>query len=254
MKSSPHGFSLVELLVVIFIISLLSAISMSAMTRSLRAGDRVVCLSNQRQLYYGWMMYASGHDGKLVSSDTQFNTGTEHNNWVCDGPVPVILPKPDRNEIAQTEKSLKGGNGLVIYLGVQVDANTNCGTLWPYIRDVRLFKCPSARYFRGYSISAAMHGDSTSYSKFEQIKSPESKAVLIDGAPQRAWLDGPFTTAYLQLSGRHEKGCNAIFADGHAQYRKWSDPRTMEFINGSGRTSNDNPDFKWLNEAFTKNK
>ena len=90
-----------------------------------------------------------------------------------------------------------------------------------------------------------------------------SKIVFIDGVAQRVlcsdgekrefWLAGPFSTKYNQLTARHEKGANAIFADGHATYKRWSDNRTIEFINDEKTkkdASNDNPDFQWLDRAI----
>jgi prepilin-type N-terminal cleavage/methylation domain-containing protein/prepilin-type processing-associated H-X9-DG protein len=262
---NPAAFSLIELLVVIFIISLLTAISAGVLTRATRSGDRLRCLSNQRQLFYAWSMYASSNNNRLMSPDTQFNIHPGQNNWVCDGPVPFLQPEPDLNTVAETEASIAGGNGLVIYLGVQVDANTRCGAIWPYIKSFKVFGCPSDRVnpIRGYSMSVSMNSENSPYTRIEHIATPSAKLVFIDAVPQPLlcsdipkihyfWPDGPFTRHYNQLSSRHENGTNAVFADGHAAYRRWKDARTATFtLNPTEMPPNaGNQDFDWLDAAL----
>ena len=57
-----------------------------------------------------------------------------------------------------------------------------------------------------------------------------------------------------QLTNRHNNGCNVSFADGHCEYRKWKDPRTIRLLQGkpSGAGKNcffeNNPDADWMFE------
>jgi len=55
---SVHGFTLVELLVVISVIALLLAILMPALQKARRQGQKIVCLSNLHQTYFAFSMYA----------------------------------------------------------------------------------------------------------------------------------------------------------------------------------------------------
>src|SRR5436189_2348387 len=52
------GFTLVELLVVVGIITLLIAFLLPALRRARLAAERTVCMSNQRQTYIALAMYA----------------------------------------------------------------------------------------------------------------------------------------------------------------------------------------------------
>jgi len=62
-----RAFTLIELLVVIAIIALLMAIMVPMLRSAREQGQRVVCLSNLKQLTLAWLAYADDNDGKLVS-------------------------------------------------------------------------------------------------------------------------------------------------------------------------------------------
>ena len=113
-------------------------------------------------------------------------------------------------------------------------------TAVPLLPEVKLFKCPTG--VRGevvtYAITDAMNGYYCIPGTKEQIKtaanpdpqadmrivfldegrlSPNSWTIWYD---QERWWD--------QITARHGDGTNFGFADGHADYWKWKDPRTLE--------------------------
>lgn len=61
-----RGFTLVEVLVVIAVVGVLSSLLLPAISRARDSGRRVVCMSNQRQLWMAWSMYADSNAGKPV--------------------------------------------------------------------------------------------------------------------------------------------------------------------------------------------
>jgi prepilin-type N-terminal cleavage/methylation domain-containing protein/prepilin-type processing-associated H-X9-DG protein len=63
------GFTLVELLAVISIISLLIGLSVPALSRARENARRTKCLSNVRQLQIALQLYADGYDGRVPPRD-----------------------------------------------------------------------------------------------------------------------------------------------------------------------------------------
>lgn len=65
-RSGTHGFTLVELLVVIGIIAVLISMLLPALNKARQAAQMAVCQSNLRQIGQGYHLYASEHRGALV--------------------------------------------------------------------------------------------------------------------------------------------------------------------------------------------
>ncbi|MHC4594196.1 MAG: prepilin-type N-terminal cleavage/methylation domain-containing protein [Planctomycetota bacterium] len=204
----PTGFTLIELLVVIAIIAILMAILMPAMNRAREQGKRAACLNNLGQLTLGWIMYADDNNDKVVHA----NTGRD-DAWV-------------RWQRGTSEQERM--DGLM------------SGLLYRYCPDAKLYKCQTG--IRGeivtYTIVDAMNGydgipgtkDRMIYRRI-QIRRPNERAVFLDEGllspnswtiwyDQERWWD--------QITARHGDGTNFSFADGHSEYWKWKDPRTVE--------------------------
>ena len=203
------GFTLIELLVVIAIIAILMAILMPALNRAREQGKRAACLNNLGQLTLAWIMYADENDDKVVHA----NTGRD-DAWV----------RWRGREASEQER---------------ID-DIKTGLLYPYCPNVKLYKCPTG--IRGeivtYTIVDAMNGhdgipgtkDRMIYRRI-QVKRANERAVFLDEGrlspnswtiwyDQERWWD--------QITARHGDGTNFSFADGHSEYWKWKDPRTVE--------------------------
>jgi prepilin-type N-terminal cleavage/methylation domain-containing protein/prepilin-type processing-associated H-X9-DG protein len=239
--NEQRGFTLIELLVVIAIIAILMAILMPALNRAREQGKRAACLNNLGQLTLAWIMYTDENDDKVVHA----NTGRD-DAWV---------------------RWRRGGSEQE-----RIDGITS-GLLYRYCPDVKLYKCPTG--VRGeivtYTVVDAMNGydgipgtkDLMIYRRI-QIRRPNERAVFLDEGllspnswtiwyDQERWWD--------QITARHGDGTNFSFADGHSEYWKWRDPRTIEiakmdngYWQGTGRhadisTSTGNPDLHKVQRA-----
>jgi len=233
------GFTLVELLVVISIISMMMSILLPSLSKAREAGKRVDCFSNMRQLMFAWSFYAMDNEDKLTSPGTLWNDSPGSHYWVADGPA---WPS---NDIGNTEQAVEDG------------------VLWPYTEEtLGLYKCKCDRsgFLRSYSISATINWS------LDTIKGPSRRVVFIDASSSWKWIHNPYFPINCcskppkwwswndpkhrqQITARHSSGCNMSFADFHCEHWRWKDPRTVKFANreiSAAEASDDNPDIERL--------
>jgi prepilin-type N-terminal cleavage/methylation domain-containing protein/prepilin-type processing-associated H-X9-DG protein len=221
-----RGFTLIELLVVVAIIAVLMAVLMPAMQRAREQGKRAACLSNVKQFGVSWVLYADENDQRLVNSCTVENS-EGHN----DSTEPCWMYF--HNDWTDTDRRIDG---------------IKRGAMWPYVKQLKIYKCPTG--IRGevntYAIVDAMNGAASPMRTFvkelmikkkTQIKRPGERIVYVDEGKtsvqswtifyeQESWWDNPPI--------RHGAGTNFSFADGHAEYWKWDDNRTLKYGRGEG--------------------
>lgn len=222
------GFTLIELLVVIAIIAILMAVLMPAIHRAKEQGERASCLNNQKQLQLAWILYADDNDDKVVSSEAGGTWKSTYGDpwvgitWAGDWSQGGQLPVEDQLD------------------GIQV------GALWSYVRQAKLYKCPAG--YRGelmtYAMMISSNGRSVDdkspqFKKRLRIPRPAERLIFIDeglSSPDAyatryvapTWWDQPVT--------RHGDGTNFAFADGHADYHKWTALETVQLGRNHVRT------------------
>ncbi len=251
------GFTLVELLVVISIISIMMSILMPALSRAREQGQRVHCMSNLKSLAMAWNLYAEDNEGKTCSPSTFWNDSQNDNYWVAQGPDWVS------NDIGNTEQALRDG------------------VLWPYTQFLGLYKCRRdlSDLLCSYSMSGAGR-------RLHEISRSSEKLLFVDASSSFKWIHGSYAPIWFlpdrtpiwhswhhcpcpyphykicrgrgrmqQITARHANGCNMIFADFHCEHFKWQDPRTIRFANReipAEEAYSKNPDIKRLLKVLSK--
>jgi len=221
------GFTLIELLVVIAIIALLMALLMPALERAREQAQRMVCLSNLKQLMLAYDFYKDDNEGKLVNGDTE-----EYTNMYAQG-----LPPEDShyNEVAWVLNDWENNPTLEDKKAAILN-----GALYPYVKNLKVYSCPTllAGNVRTYAVVDAMNCKGWDSNRVmikheTEIHKPYERIVFLDDggtggaalggwtnyADQWRWWDPPPI--------RHGDGTTFSFVDGHVEYWKWQDPRTI---------------------------
>jgi prepilin-type N-terminal cleavage/methylation domain-containing protein/prepilin-type processing-associated H-X9-DG protein len=224
-----RGFTLIELLVVIAIIAVLMGILMPALSRVREQGKRATCLSNLKQLTVAWIMYADDNDDNLVNGDTgEYSIHQNETPWVL---------RDWERDMTKLEK----------------EQAVKDGALFPYAQELKLYKCPTVERkvmdsyghasppVRTYSICDSMNCKdwpnmgATMIKQRMKIKNAAYRGVFVDDGGTIFSALGGWTVYTNQWTWwdpppvRHGDGTTFSFADGHSEYHKWKDPRTIEF-------------------------
>jgi prepilin-type N-terminal cleavage/methylation domain-containing protein len=125
-----RGFTLIELLVVIAIIAILAAILFPVFARARENARRASCMSNLKQIGLGVMQYVQDYDEKY--------------------PGPMYASKyftgPSTWQLATKGDGSPGGTYTTLAPdeSVRDHFKTWADSIFPYVKSVQIFKCPSS--------------------------------------------------------------------------------------------------------------
>jgi prepilin-type N-terminal cleavage/methylation domain-containing protein/prepilin-type processing-associated H-X9-DG protein len=213
-----RGFTLIELLVVIAIIAILMGILMPALNIAREQGKRAVCLSHLRQLNLAWIQYAEDFDGKIPGADVNYATSTR--DWWVHWPTAG----------AEDSTAEEWRNAI------------EAGQLFPYCKNYNLYRCSNApkRYGLSYAIVDSMNGyagrngpgnEKLCIRNINDIQRPVERIVFLDESPPTpgSWGISCIVEGWNDPVPRlHSNGTTFSFADGHSEFWKWRDSRTLE--------------------------
>jgi prepilin-type N-terminal cleavage/methylation domain-containing protein/prepilin-type processing-associated H-X9-DG protein len=239
------AFTLIELLVVIAIIAILAGMLLPALARAKTKARGIQCISNQKQLALGWMMYADDHQDNLVWNDlTATGSGwvrgiLDYDGNNSDNTNTLFLTDPQYAKLAPYTARTPA-----IYK-CPADKSTvkTRGGVFPRVRSISMSQAMNSRddwlsyltqkpywVFRKLSEIGVMghvkaylfideHPDSINYGDFA--------VAMNDGLP-------PTRIYMIDVPASYHNGAGGIsFADGHAEIHRWLDPRTKPPITGN---------------------
>jgi len=195
MTRNDHAFTLIELLIVVFVVFVIMGLVFPVLSMVREKSKQAVCMSNMGQMYKALLQYTIENDGYLP---------LESNSGSCSGEVwfkavdryitTDILPE-NQTEISTKEKLILIKQDPVIQTVTQ-DKKDNTKTI---------------------KINTQLVQGSMCSRMIDSIRFPSKTVLLFDGRINNTTVASKYDGSYGSVAQRHSRGANILFMDGHVE-------------------------------------
>ncbi len=213
-KLSRRGFTLIELLVVIAIIAILAGMLLPALARAKTKAQTVRCVSNEKQISLGYLLYAGDQLDFLPVAGTEVPVGSgwvAPSRWFAEISPYIATENPNFTNLVAKNK-------------VVACPTAKIGT------NVIPANVPGYQGYGGYAHNYAYLGyTQADHVKLSVITKPSDTCMNGDGLDPTKGLEWwnygylypPSNGSPLFRYVRHNQGGNYAWADGHVSILLW---------------------------------
>jgi prepilin-type processing-associated H-X9-DG protein/prepilin-type N-terminal cleavage/methylation domain-containing protein len=201
MYKNNHAFTLIEILIVIFIILVITGLIFPVLSKIREKSNQTVCMSNMGQMFKCLIQYTIESDGYLPLED---NSAKSDSGTPCNGEVwfkavdryiiTDILPE-NQTEISTKERLIR----------IKQD---------PVFKTISQDKKDNTRSIK---MNTQLAQGSMCSRMIDSISFPSKTVLLFDGRVNNSTVASKYDGSYGSVAQRHSKGANILFADGHVE-------------------------------------
>jgi len=192
-NKNNHAFTLIELLIAVFIVFLLIGLTFPVLSMVREKSKQVVCMSNMGQMFKCFAQYVSENDGYLP---------LESNSGSCSGEV--WFKAVDRyittNILSENQAEISTKEKLAL---VKQD---------PVFNTVSQDKKDNTRTIK---MNTQLVQGSMCNRMIDSIRFPSKTVLLFDGRINNTSVASKYDGSYGSVAQRHSRGANILFMDGH---------------------------------------
>ncbi len=270
---ATRGFTLTECLTVLVAAGLLVLLGLPSLGRVHARSEFAGCMSNQRQLMTSFLLYSQDNGDRLLGTTYQPPGAAALDllgGGFWPGPVPEIVVTMTREAAFEAVR-----DGFAK------------GPLWPFVQEASVIHCPAdprssaLRPGRGWGYDSYSKAHTmgtgtawegiTPFQRVTDVPRPATSFVFCEEPDPRAYNRGPWLLDVHRgsplirpgwvdpLAAFHDGGALFAFLDGHTEFRRWQDSRTLHTARSSAAGFESfyaaggdaaNPDFRWVWERF----
>ena len=201
MYKNNHAFTLIEILIVIFIILVITGLMFPVLSKIREKSNQAVCMSNMGQMFKCLIQYTIENDGYLPLED---NSAKSDSGTPCNGEVwfkavdryiiTDTLPE-NKTEISTKERLIR----------IKQD---------PVFKTISQDKKDNTRSIK---MNTQLAQGSMCSRMIDSISFPSKTVLLFDGRVNNSTVASKYDGSYGSVAQRHSKGANILFADGHVE-------------------------------------